>query len=50
MNTETTAYIARLQRELRAAHIEIIKWRGLALASLLAATVMALWQLASVIL
>jgi len=50
MNTETTAYIARLQRELRAAHIELIKWRGLALASLLAATVMALVAMARAIL
>jgi hypothetical protein len=50
MNAETTAYIARLQRELRAAHIELIKWRGLALASLLAATIMALTAMARAIL
>ena len=50
MNTETTSYIARLQRELRAAHIELIKWRGLALASLLAATVMALVAMARAVL
>jgi hypothetical protein len=50
MNAETTSYIARLQRELREAHIEVVKWRGLALASLLAATVMALWRLMEVVL
>ena len=50
MNTETTAYIARLQRELCEAHIEIIKWRFLALASVLGATVIALWSIAVVIL
>ena len=50
MNDATTAYIARLQRELREAHIEVVKWRGLALASLLAATVMALAAMARAIL
>ena len=50
MNAETTSYIARLQRELRAAHIELIKCRGLALASLLAATVMALAAMARAVL
>lgn len=50
MNLETTAYIARLQCDLRAAHVEVVKWRGLALASLLAAIVMALVAMARAIL
>jgi hypothetical protein len=50
MNAETTAYIARLQRELREAHIECVKWRGLAFVALAAATVMALWRLIEVVL
>jgi hypothetical protein len=50
MNTETTAYIARLQRELREAHVDAVRWRGLALASVLGATLIALWSIAVVIL
>jgi hypothetical protein len=50
MNDQTTAYIAALQRELREAHIEIIKWRFMALASVLGATVIALWSIAVVML
>ena len=45
MNTETTAYIARLQRELREAHIELIKWRGLALVAVGMLIFTTLWML-----
>jgi hypothetical protein len=50
MNDQTTAYIARLQRELRETHIECVKWRGLAFVGIAAATVMALWRLIEVVL